>query len=191
MKFSEQCFTDLKNMLSDLKTDDDPIQFVETLCQNEELFSALRIVLNSKLESEVELNSLKNCKSVSMEFPVDQSSNFYCSIIEEAIEKMPYFLTFIVNIIDSETQFLTANYAIKIATLICNFLCCKDKRHSALKKLNTLHLMFQKSSVGNLKTFGQKGVCSSHTEATRLIEEMSELAEFFKSSKYSLDLGQC
>ena len=78
---------------------------------------------------------------------------------------------------------------IKIATLISEILSCKDRRHSALQKLNALHIVFQKSSVSNLKTFGQKGFCSGHTEATRLVEEMAELSEFFKSSNYSVDLG--
>ena len=124
-----------------------------------------------------------------MKFPVEQSSNVYCSVIREAGEKMPNLLSFIVNVIDSDTQKLTPGYAIKIANLICEILSTKDRRHSALKKLTTLHLVFQKSSVGNLKTFSQKGVCSGHSESTRLVEEMAELSEFFKSSKYSLDLG--
>ena len=102
---------------------------------------------------------------------------------------MPNLLAFIVNIIDSETASLTPGYAIKIATLMCDILCSADRRHSALKKLNTLHLVFQKSSVGSLKIFGQKGVCSGHTESTRLVEEVAELSEFHKSSKYCLDLG--
>ena len=49
-----------------------------------ELFAALKTVLNSNVEAEIELNSLKESKFITMEFPVEQSSNFYCTFINEA-----------------------------------------------------------------------------------------------------------
>ena len=49
--------------------------------------------------------------------------------------------------------------------------------------------MFQRSAVSNLKIFQSKGICCGYTEGTRLVEEIAELAEFYKSSKYTLDLG--
>ena len=186
---SQKSVNELENIMSDLSIGDDPIQLVKKLCIDKELFAALKLVMNADIEAEIELNSLKDSKAVTMEFPVEQSSNFYCSVIKEAATKMPHLLSFIVNIVDSETEKLTPGYAIKIATLVCDILGSADKRHSALKKLNTLHMVFQKSSVGNLKTFGAKGTCNGHTEATRLVEDMAELSEFFKASKYSLDLG--
>ena len=65
----------------------------------------------------------------------------------------------------------------------------KDKRHSTLKKLNTLHLMFQWSSVTNVQTFNKKGEAASYSEGMRLVEECGELSEYFKTSKYNLRLG--
>ena len=102
---------------------------------------------------------------------------------------MPNLLSLLVNIVDSDQSDLTPSFAIKIANLISEILSLKDKRHSALKKLNTLHLMFSKSSVSSLKTFSQKGFSTGQSEGSRLVEEMSELADFFKSSQYNLDYG--
>ena len=186
---SSSSVTALKNLLTDVKLGDDPVQLIKELCKNEDIFDALESVLHTSVETEIELYSIKDLKSVTMTFPVDQRSNFYCAVIEEAIEKMPRLLNLIISIVDTDSESLAPSFAIRIANLICEILSCKDRRHSALSKLNTLHLMFQKSSVANLKTFSQKGFCTGHTEATRLVEEIAELAEFFKSSQYKEDLG--
>ena len=77
--------------------------------------------------------SLKDCKSVTMTFPTDQNSNFYCSVIEEAIEKMPKLLKLMISIVDTDTENLTPSFAIKEAKLICEILSFKDRRHCALK----------------------------------------------------------
>ena len=188
-QFSAASTAELKKVLIDLEVEEDPIQLVKKLCQNKDLYTAFKTVLSSNIEAEMDLVSVKGSNFVGMEFPVEQSSNFNCSIINEAMLKMPNLLSFIVNIVDSETDTLTPCYAIKIATLICEILSAKDRRHSTLKKLNALHVVFQKSVVGNLKTFGLKGFCSGYTETSRLVEEMAELSDFFKNSNYKLDLG--
>ena len=186
---SSSTVADLQTLLTDVKIGDDPLNLMKEICKNEEMFLALESLLHTKCETEIEMSSIKDSKSVSMIFPIDQSTNFYCSVIEEAIVKMPNLLNLLINIVDCDQNKLTPSFAIKIANLICDILSAKDKRHSALSKLNTLHLMFQKSSVGNLKTFCQKGFSTGHTEGTRLVEELSELSESFKSSQYTLDLG--
>ena len=143
-QFSATSTAELKEILIDLETGDDPVQLVKKLCQNQNLYSALKTVLSSNIEAEMDLVSVKGSKFVGMEFPVEQSSNFYCSILNESMLKMPNLLSFIVNIVDSETDKLKPSYAIKIATLICEILSTKDRRHATLKKLNALHVVFQK-----------------------------------------------
>ena len=65
----------------------------------------------------------------------------------------------------------------------------KDKRHSTLHKLNTLHLMYQRNTVTNVQTFNKKGEAASYAEGMRLVAESAELAEYYKTSKYNLELG--
>ena len=76
--------TELKTILTS-ELDNDPIQFVKTLCKNEEIFSALQSVFFSCVEGEMLLNSVKDAKSSTMGFPPSNSKNFYCEVIEEAI----------------------------------------------------------------------------------------------------------
>ena len=76
--------TELKMILTS-EIDNDPVQFVKTLCKNEEIFSALQSVFFSSVEGEMLLNSVKDAKSSTMEFPPSNSKNFYCEVIEEAI----------------------------------------------------------------------------------------------------------
>ena len=102
---------------------------------------------------------------------------------------MPNLLSFIVNIVDSSEKVLIPSYAIKIANLLCTILCRKDHRHSALNKINSLHMMFNRSTVANLKIFQNKGNSCCHTEGNRLVEEIVELSEYYKSSKFTLGLG--
>ena len=186
--FSAEAVSQLKSLITDVNVDSDPVCLAKEILKNEEVAIAIKRTLQTQVEAEVELASMKNVSS-SMVFPVDVNSNIYCDIIEEAYMKLPNLLEFVVNMIDSDQDILTPNYAIRCANLLVNIMSCKDKRHSAIQKINTLHMMFQKSTVLNLKTFGQKGFSSGYSEATRLIEEMSELAEYFKSSQYNLGLG--
>ena len=155
----------------------------------EELYIALKSTLQSQIETEIEVASQKDSRFCSMLFPIDVNSNFYCDVLEEAFEKMSNLLQFVVNVIDSEQEKLTSNYVVRCANLIVDILCCKDKRHSAMKKIFALHLMFNKSTVHNLKTFALKGLCAGYTETSRLIEDLAELSDFFKGSQYTLDLG--
>ena len=186
---SSAAVNELKTLLTDSTVSSEPIQLVKSLCKNKEISSAFHSVFFSGVESEIELNSLKDSKSVTMEFPPSNSKNFYIEVLEEAIQKMPKLLSFVVNIVDSGEKVLTPSYAIKIANLLCSVLNTKDRRHSALNKINTLHMMFNRSTVSNLKIFQNKGNCCGHTEGTRLIEELSELAEHFKASNFTLNLG--
>ena len=181
--------TELKQILTNTEIDNDPIQIVKALCKNEEIFLALQSMFFSTVEAEMDLNSLKDSNPVTMKFPPSNSQNFYCDVIEEAILKMPKLLSFVVSIVDSGEKYLTSNFAIKIANLLCEILSNKDKRHSALKKINTLHLLFQNSAVASLKIFQLKGNCCSYTEGSRMVEEIAELAEFYKNSKYNLEYG--
>ena len=50
-------------------------------------------------------------------------------------------------------------------------------------------MMFNRSTVANLKIFQNKGNCCGHTEGNRLVEEIAELREYYKSSKFTLGLG--
>ena len=181
--------SELKTLLAELTDNSEPIQISKTILQQKEICKAIRSILQSQVETEIELMSIKDERSSSMSFPPDINSNIYCDIIEEAFLKTPNLLEFIVNITDSGQELLTPSFVIRVANILTDILSCKDKRHSVLQKINSLHLVYQKSSVNSLKIFGQKGFSSGYTEATRLIDDMSELAEFFKSSKYCFDLG--
>ena len=177
VNLSDTAVSELKGLLTDTENVE-PIWFIKQLCKNDEIFTALQSVFYVSVESEMELNSMKHSKSVMMEFPPQNSKNFYCEVLEEAILKMPNMLSFLVNIVDSGEVNLTPSYAIRIANLLCEIMHTRDKRHSALNKINSLHLMFQRSAVANLKIFQTKGHCCGHTEGTRLVEEIAELAEF-------------
>ena len=96
---SSSSVTALKNLLTNVKLGDDPVQLIKELCKNEEIFDALESVLHTSVETEIELYSIKDLKSVTMTFPVDQRSNFYCAVIEEAIDKMPRLLNLIISIL--------------------------------------------------------------------------------------------
>ena len=179
----------LKAMITDIDIGADPVSLAKSLLKHEELAFSIKHCLQAQVETEIELLSLKDLNGSSMVFPPDVGSNIYCDVIEEAFSRMPNLLEFLVNIVDTNQEKLTPNYAIRCANLLIDIMRCKDRRHSSLQKINTLHLLYQKSFVANLKTFGQKGLCTGYTEATRLIDEMSELSEFFKSSHYSINLG--
>ena len=186
---SESSVEHLKSILTDVNVKSDTIALSKEILRNEDLYNAIKQTIHNQVETEIDLLSLKESKSRTMTFPIDVKSNIYCDIIEEAAVKMPLLLEFLVNITNSVTAKLTQNSVIRTASLISDLFSCKDKRHSALQKINSLHLMFQKSTLCNLKSFGLKGLCSGYSEASRLVEEMSELSDYFKSSKYSLDLG--
>ena len=49
--------------------------------------------------------------------------------------------------------------------------------------------MFQGSVVKNLQSFNRKGQSASYTEGMRLVEQLAELSEHYKTSKYNLGLG--
>ena len=164
ISLSESSVMQLKLILTDVNIESDSIGLTKLILKNEQLSEAVKLTLQNQVETEIELLSLKETKAFSMAFPIDVNSNIYCDIIEEAAEKTPQLLDFLVNITDSETEKLTPNFIIRTANLIVDILSCKDKRHSALQKINALHLMFQKYMVSNLKTFGQKGLCSGYTD---------------------------
>ena len=127
LNLSGSTITHLRTILTDLSIEDNPVSLVKEICKCPELFTALKVVFRSKIETEIELNSVSHPKTpVTMEFPPSCDNNFYCAVIEEAAEKMPNFLAFLVNILDSNEQNVSPSYVIKLATIICELLSSKE-----------------------------------------------------------------
>ena len=122
--------SDLKSIINDLSVEEDPVKLVKEFCKSPELLAAMKVVFDSKIETEIELSSISSEKTpVTMAFPPESDSNFYCSVVEEAASKMPNFLAFLVNILDSSETSLSPAYVIKLATLICELLNSKENQH--------------------------------------------------------------
>ena len=117
----------LKSIIGDLSVEDEPVQLVKEICKSPELFSAFNVVCGSRFETEMELISVNSLISTpSMAFPPSADSNFYCDVVNEACEKMPTLLAFLVNVLDSGEKSLNPSYVIRLATVICGLLSNKE-----------------------------------------------------------------
>ena len=116
----------LKSILTDLTVEDDPVSLAKEILKCPELYSALQIVFRTKMETEIELCSVSDLVTpATMAFPPSCDSNLYCAIIEETLNKMPHFMSFLVNILDSNEQKIMPSYLIKLATIISEILNSK------------------------------------------------------------------
>ena len=116
----------LKSILTDLTVEDDPVSLAKEILKCPELYSALQIVFRTKMETEIELCSVSDLVTpATMAFPPSCDSNLYCAVIEETLNKMPHFMSFLVNILDSNEQKIMPSYLIKLATIISEILNSK------------------------------------------------------------------